>query len=398
MSKKYISKILSAVLAIGAILSLSVATTSAEPFARQYIIYVGDGCPHCANVEAYVEKNDLEKFLPVVFKEIYYNRENAQEFNKVADRIGAPMNRRGVPFMVYGSQYWIGDRPIIEVLENAYQNVKAEEEENQKDQQIQERIQIPSDIMQNNVMQDNATHDIATSASESEKPNALKEAGVTLPILIGAALVDSINPCEFAVLVILLSTILAGSGKRRALYSGLAFSAAIFLSYFAMGLGLYKAISVVGVSGIFMKVIASLAIVLGLFNLKDFFFYGKGFLMEVPTSWRPKMKAIIRGVTSPIGAFGIGFIISLFLLPCTGGPYIVILGLLGAEETFWSAVKYLLLYNIIFVLPMLIITMAVYKGFSTQKAEEIRQKRLRILHLIAGLVLVVMGIVIFIMY
>ena len=110
------------------------------------------------------------------------------------------------------------------------------------------------------------------------------------------------------------------------------------------------------------------------------------------------MKAIIRGVTSPLGAFGIGFIISLFLLPCTGGPYIVILGLLGAEETFWSAVKYLLLYNIIFVLPMLIITMAVYKGFSTQKAEEIRQKRLRILHLIAGLVLVVMGVVIFIMY
>jgi len=390
MSKKYISKILSAVLAIGAVLSLSVGMTSAEPFARQYIIYVGDGCPHCANVEAYVEKNDLEKFLPIVFKEVYNNRENAQEFNKVADRIGAPMNRRGVPFMVYGNQYWIGDKPIIEVLENAYQNVKAEEEKNQ---QVQEGGQASSSTEQGSV-----TQDTSSGTTESEKPNALKEAGVTLPILIGAALVDSINPCEFAVLVILLSTILAGSGKRRALYSGLAFSAAIFLSYFAMGLGLYKAISVVGVSGFFMKVIASLAIVLGLFNLKDFFFYGKGFLMEVPTSWRPKMKAIIRGVTSPIGAFGIGFIISLFLLPCTGGPYIVILGLLGAEETFWSAVKYLLLYNIIFVLPMLIITMAVYKGFSTQKAEEIRQKRLRILHLIAGLVLVVMGIVIFIMY
>lgn len=390
MSKKYISKILSAVLAIGAILSLSVATTSAEPFARQYIIYVGDGCPHCANVEAYVEKNDLEKFLPVVFKEIYYNRENAQEFNKVADRIGAPMNRRGVPFMVYGNQYWIGDKPIIEVLENAYQNVKAEEEKNQ---QVQEGGQASFGTEQASV-----TQGTSSGTTESEKPNALKEAGVTLPILIGAALVDSINPCEFAVLVILLSTIIAGSGKRRALYSGLAFSAAIFLSYFAMGLGLYKAISVVGVSGIFMKVIASLAIVLGLFNLKDFFFYGKGFLMEVPTSWRPKMKAIIRGVTSPIGAFGIGFIISLFLLPCTSGPYIVILGMLGAEETFWSAVKYLLLYNIVFVLPMLIITIAVYKGFSTQKAEEIRQKRLRILHLIAGLVLVVMGIVIFITY
>ena len=365
-------------------------TAHADPFASQatYTIYVGDGCPHCANVEAYVEKNDLTKIFPIVFKEVYNNRENAKEFNEVADKIGAPLNKRGVPFMVYGKEYWIGDTPIISVLDDKYEIWKLNKD-------TQSTVSNPNENNDNNP---DVSTDPSKDSSANSSKNAVKEAGVTIPILIGAALVDSVNPCEFAILIILLSTIMANSNKRRALYAGLAFAAAIFISYFAMGLGLYKAIATVGVSTLFMTIIGIIAILLGLFNLKDFFFYGKGFLMEVPLSWRPKMKAIIRGVTSPLGAFAIGFLISLFLLPCTGGPYIVILGLLGAKETFWNAVQYLLLYNIVFVLPMIAITIAVYKGFSTEKAETIRQKRLRVLHLIAGAILVVMGIVILVMY
>jgi len=221
---------------------------------------------------------------------------------------------------------------------------------------------------------------------------------LTIPLLIGAALVDAINPCEFAVLIILLTTILAQGVKRRALWAGLMFSLAVFLSYLAMGLGLYGALASVGISLTFMKVIGVVAILLGLFNLKDVFFYGKGFVMEVPFGWRPKMKAILRSVTSPLGAFVVGLLISLFLLPCTSGPYIVVISMLGQEGMFWQAVRLLILYNLIFVSPMLFITFAVYKGFSVERAEEIRQKRLKVLHLIAGVILIVMGIVILMGY
>lgn len=373
----------------------------ADPLVTQsqvYTIYIGQGCPHCANVEAYVSENKLDKIFPITFKEVYYDRANAQEFTAVAEKLGAPLNKRGVPFMVYGGQYWIGDTPIIKVLGDRYEGWKVEESVKNGN-----GINTPVGNAESTVDSvggaetDTGAGD-GSAAIDNGGESAVAKAGVTIPILISAAIVDSINPCEFAILIILLSTIIAGSGKRRALYSGLAFAAAVFLSYFAMGLGLYKAIALVGVSALFMKIIAVIAILLGLFNLKDFFYYGKGFLMEVPLSWRPKMKAIIRSVTSPLGAFAIGFLISLFLLPCTSGPYIVILGLLGAQETFWSAFKYLLLYNVVFVLPMIIITIAVYKGFSTNKAEEIRMKRLRVLHLIAGVVLVAMGIVIMWVY
>jgi cytochrome c biogenesis protein CcdA len=217
---------------------------------------------------------------------------------------------------------------------------------------------------------------------------------LSIAAVVGASVVDAINPCAFAVLIILMTTILASGGGKKALKSGLAFAASIFVSYFLMGLGLYKALGTGEVSHLFYGLVGWLAILLGLFNLKDYFWYGRGFLMEVPMAWRPKLKGIIQSVASPVGAFGIGFVVSLFLLPCTSGPYIVILGMLAKKAFQTQAIAYLILYNLIFVLPMVLISYAVYRGFDPKKAEKIRQKRLRTLHLIAGLIMLAMGVVI----
>ena len=216
---------------------------------------------------------------------------------------------------------------------------------------------------------------------------------LTLWAVIGAAFADSVNPCAFAVLVILLSTILRADGRKRALFAGLAFTLAIYISYFLMGIGLFSAIQATGVSYTFYWIVAILAILIGLFNLKDYLWYGRWFTMEVPLSWRPKMKMLLRGITSVPGAFLVGFVISLFLLPCTSGPYIAILGLLANTATRNYALVLLLLYNLIFILPMLIITLGIYFGFtSVEKAEEWRRRRLKLLHLIAGIIILCLGI------
>ncbi len=216
---------------------------------------------------------------------------------------------------------------------------------------------------------------------------------LTFPAVISAAFVDSINPCEFAVLIILLTTILASGNRKRALMAGLAFSLSIFTSYFLMGLGLYSAIQASGITRLFYLIVGILAIFVGLFNLKDYFWYGKWFVMEVPLSWRPRMKMLIKSVTSPLGAFLVGFVVSLFLLPCTSGPYIVILGLLAHTTTKATAIGWLMLYNIIFVLPMIIITLLVSFGITTtEEAEEWRQRKLKILHLITGIIVLLLGI------
>jgi len=332
---------------------LSINVVSAQE--NKAILYYGNGCPHCAEVEEFIKNNNFS--FSIEQKEIYQNKANAEEFNTVCAEEGISLMNRGVPFLYAENECFIGDKQIISYLQT---------------NQSQNKI-----------------------TSTDKKDDTTKEnfsESLTLPILIGAALVDSINPCEFAVLLILIATILASGNRKRALLSGLAYSASIFISYFLMGIGLYSVISSFGTPVMFMKVIGVIAILIGLFNIKDFFWYGKVFLMEVPLSWRPKLKSLVKSITGPLSAFLIGFIVSLFLLPCTSGPYIVILGMLGHGETMMRAVWLLLLYNLIFVLPMIIISVGMYFGMNVEKAEETRNKNLKVLHLIAGVIMIIMGV------
>jgi cytochrome c biogenesis protein CcdA len=336
----------------------------AEDTSVIYLFY-GRGCPHCSEVLDYVERENIVERYPVEIKEIYFDRDNAILFNNLLDQLGVESDYRGVPTAVVGDKVIVGDKPIIDnFITEADKFLGRDENGNQEED---------------------------TGPQEQDKEKTLD---LTLAAVVGASTVDAINPCAFAVLIILMSTILSTGGGRKALKTGLAFALSIFISYFLMGLGLYKALGIGEISHLFFNVVGWLAVILGLLNLKDYFWYGKGFLMEVPMSWRPRLKSLLRSVTSPLGAFGIGFLVSIILLPCTSGPYIVILGMLAKKTLYVKAIFYLVIYNLIFVLPMVLITFAVYKGFDPKKAEEIRQKRLRTLHLIAGIVMLLMGFVI----
>lgn len=328
-------------------------------------LFYGEGCPHCEKAILFL--NDLEfdySALNVVLHETYFNDSQRELFLNLTHAYGREVE--GVPTIFIGDEVFVGFSDSI-----------SKEIENKINECIIDACDNPIDRL---------------DALEPDNNLNLSEK-ITIPAVILAALVDAINPCAFAVLIILLMTILASKKRSQALFSGLAFSLSIFISYFLMGIGLYSVIQVSGFSHIFYLVVAILAIFIGLLNLKDYFSYGKWFVMEVPLKWRPKMKSLIGGVTSIYGAFGIGFLVSLFLLPCTSGPYIIILGLLSHVATRTQALSMLILYNFIFVLPMILITLAVYFGITTtEKAEKLRQNKLEILHLIAGIIILILGI------
>lgn len=353
--------------AVLAFLVISIGQTeiSAQTNSSENSLFYGNGCAHCAKVEKYFQENGILEKYNIERKNISGNPEFAQEFNEICQSKNIPLDERGIPMLYFEKQCLMGDEPIISFFENG-------------------EFQNPEN---NNSVNDPLVNDPENKIIEN--PEVL-----TIPIVISGALVDAINPCEFAVLILLLTTILINDNRKKSLQAGLAFSASMFISYFLMGLGLYSVVATVGLSTTFMKVIGVLAIVVGLFNLKDYFWYGKGFVMEVPMSWRPKMKKIIGSVTSPVGAFFTGFLVSLFLLPCTSGPYIVVLGMLGNTATFSTALWMLLLYNLIFISPMILITFAVYKGLDPKKLEETRKGKIKLLHLIAGLIMLGMGIAI----
>ena len=216
------------------------------------------------------------------------------------------------------------------------------------------------------------------------------------------ALADSVNPCALAVLAMVLMTILIQNPekKKRVLFAGLAFSLAVFFGYLFYGVVIVQFFNtfaeVMRENSVFIyDGLAVLAMILGALNVKDFFFYKKGnFATEMPIWMRPKVKKIIDKITSPVGAFLIGFLVTLFLLPCTIGPYIVASGLLS-NLGIMKSIPWLLYYNLIFILPMLIITLIVFFGF--KEVDEVtgwKERNIKVLHLIAGILLFLVGLAI----
>jgi len=222
---------------------------------------------------------------------------------------------------------------------------------------------------------------------------------LTIAKILSLAVVDSINPCAIAVLTLMLIAIMTYSPerKRNVLLAGISFITSVYIIYMFYGLVIIRFFQIIqaltSVRLLLYKVLGMAAIILGVLNMKDFLRYKPGgILTEMPLSLRPKVKKIISGVTSPRGAFAVGAFVSVFLLPCTIGPYIIAGGILSAIELL-KTIPWLLIYNIIFVFPMVCITFLVYAGISTvENVSEWKEKNIKKLHLIAGFIMFSLGI------
>lgn len=355
-----IRRLLLTVFILLACFGASTASTAAQE-AKQtdLVLFHGRGCPHCAAMRDFLREMQTKyPQLRVHEYEVYFDNNNAALFARVAAAYKVTVD--SVPTTFLGDDALVG---------------YAEDMRPELEQKIQRCIEQGC---------------VSPLGRISSVPGTR---ALTFSAVVLAAAVDAINPCAFAVLIILITAVLGAGGRKKALYAGLAFSLSIFISYYLMGIGLYSAVEAAGFTRGLYIAVAMLAILIGLFNLKDYLWYGKWFIMEVPLSWRPKLKQLIQGATSVPAAFLIGIVVSLFLLPCTSGPYIVILGLLAKVETRTSAMLWLVLYNAVFASPMLAITGAVYFGLTTaEKAEAWRTRNLQRLHLVAGAILLLLGI------
>ena len=351
------------ILAIFLIVSSLFSTfTIAQEQACLHFFY-GEGCPHCGKVEPFVEHiRENDPTIHVEIFEVYSERENALLLQDYFEAYSVPQNMRGVPVVFIGDTYLVGDTSILGNLE----------------EKIDEYRGQPCPCI------------------EAGNETCAGLESLSLATVIGAAFVDSINPCAIAVLLILMGALLATGEKKRALKAGFAFTVSIYIVYFLFGLGLFSVIQVSGLSFWFYKFIGFLAIIIGLFNVKDYFSYGAGgFVMEIPRKWRPRLKKLLKSVTSPIGAFFMGFLVCLFELPCTGGPYLFILGLLAEKTTQMAAIPILLLYNLVFVIPLILLTLFIYFGLTNvEKASKWKEKNIRKLHLIAGVVMLTLGLIV----
>jgi cytochrome c biogenesis protein CcdA len=236
---------------------------------------------------------------------------------------------------------------------------------------------------------------------ENESENVCPEP-ISMTKILGLALADSVNPCAISVLLLMLIAITTYNPKDRKqiLYSAGAFIAAVVFMYMIYGLLIITAFqflqSITVIKEYLYKGLGVVAFILGALEIKDFIKYKPGGVAtEMPMLLRPKVQKVISKITSPLGAFGLGLFVTLFLLPCTIGPYVILGGMLSTLD-YLKASPYLLIYNLIFVLPMIVISLVVF--FGTKQIEDIsdwKDKNVRLMHLVSGTLMGLLGVVMF---
>jgi cytochrome c biogenesis protein CcdA len=214
----------------------------------------------------------------------------------------------------------------------------------------------------------------------------------TLSVVVGSAAIDSINPCAIGVLILMVSVVLGGKGsvKRLLLLGGL-YIFSIFVTYLLAGLGLIYFLASVPlfVAEYLALIVGSFVILAGILEIKDFFWYGQGFSLQIPPYFAEKIKEYSKNVTIP-GVILLGAFIAGVELPCTGAPYLAIITLLSLNFDF-HAFLLLILYNIIFVSPLLVILFLVAGGMKLEKIKNWKQNNKGYMRFAIGLMLVGLG-------
>ena len=203
-------------------------------------------------------------------------------------------------------------------------------------------------------------------------PNAPAEAmqiylpKITLPTVIIAAVVDGINPCAFTVLLLFITAMLATmqegeqslrAVRARILSLGGIYIAAVFLTYLGLGIGLLKSFDFFTREHPPARFGALAAILFGLWMLKDFFLPHVGWRLQAPSQVGIMARQMAKKATIPALILG-GFLIGLCTVPCSGAVYLGVLSLLALQPSALLGYGYLVLYNLIFVLPLVVILIA----------------------------------------
>jgi cytochrome c biogenesis protein CcdA/glutaredoxin len=329
--------------------------------------FYGNGCSHCENVKPLIAAIQTRySELRIEGLEIYDNATNREKFLEMRLRYGLGPGG-SIPTIFIGDSALVGE---TEVKEHFEERVLAEKE----------KIASGTPSTPANITLDGP-------GNQQETP------ALSLSMVVFAALVDSTNPCGLSVLVFLLITMAAAGNRKRILLVGGVYIAAMFLFHLLVGIGLFSVLAVSGLNKPFSIIGGAVALILGIVTLTDVIRNKETFLLSISESRKGMLGTYARKATVP-AAFVLGILAGILGFSCTGGIYISILGLMGRDMTVMTGLPCLILYNLIFVLPLVLVTLLVAYGLSPKRAERWRTENKRIIRVIIGIILVALGLVI----
>lgn len=362
-------------------------------------IYKNEACGHCVMYLADLNNYFYDKNITVVEKNMINDPAIRQELNKFNLDYGIPIEMQGhlvtvindklvleghVPLdMVdeYFNKYPDGNFPKLIV----FQDLMAEKADLETYKVMGEDKQIKECAIQTSIQ------DCSQKGSTN---NSLLGQSLLFIVLI-SGLLAGIHPCTISVLLFFIAFLFTIRKTRLAIFKiGAAYIIGIFLAYFLIGLGVLKAVTF-GDPHISAKIASVLIIILGLINIFNFLFPSKGIHLGLPKQAKKPIADLVEKASVP-SALLIGVIVGICSFGCTAGIYFSITGLLINEAA--KGFIYLLLYNLMFIVPLIFILLIASNKRIIKKIQEFEYSESKWIGLAAGLIMIAVGLYIFFMH
>lgn len=372
-------------------------TTSVEALESDKLtlyLFHGDGCPHCASEQEFLENIEKDYAnLEVVEYEVWYNEENSNFMNEVKEALD--INTNGVPLTI------IGESVIVGYSDATSEKIKRAIEyySNNEYTDVVEKIK-------NGTFTDEAVVDDFSKDEEEVDDNFLiklplfgkinlKKVSISLAaVLIG--LVDGFNPCAMWILLFLISVLIGMKDRRKMWVLGLTFLVSSALVYMVIMMSWLNIVIHITTSILIRNIIACIALVGGVVNLCNYFKDRGSGCSVVDDKKRKKIFAKIKKFTHEksfalaiVGIIGLAISVNIVELACSAGLPMIFMQLLALNNiTGMAAFLYVLVYIFFFLLDDLVIFVI---AMITMKVTGISTKYNKYSHLIGGILMLVVG-------
>jgi len=217
----------------------------------------------------------------------------------------------------------------------------------------------------------------------------------TLPLVLTNGLVDSFNPCAFGVLLFFVGLMLTLRKNRPLILTfGFFYILAIFATYLLLGLGILRVTHLFGIPHFMAKFTSLLLVGIGLWQLIAILSpkWGKFWKCRIPKGlFENTEKASIPA------ALSLGVAVGICEFPCSGGIYLATIGLVSSQANFWTGTGYLLAYNIMFVLPLIILLGLAFNPWAKKALEKFEAKFHNASRWATAVISIVFGIILYLL-
>ncbi|MFQ5838943.1 MAG: cytochrome c biogenesis CcdA family protein [Thermoplasmata archaeon] len=393
------------VLLISSAVGLFLATKPRAALAEGVQVFYNEACGDCTT---YVREVLLPTLQGAGYEEVqlkdYINvREHREEFNALNDAFEVPYSLRShlATFISDGSALVLQGH-IPEGLLDAALELQAE---GRAEVLLiyQDSMDEPTSYKVWSAPMEAVEYDITTPPERyfEEAPGLPAGEGdewAFASLVLMSGLLDGLNPCAIAILLFFISFLYVARRPRgEVLQMGVLYIYAIYLTYFLIGLGLMRAIVLAGGEHFLARVGAYLVIALGLLTIGGLYVKPLGAITRTPHFLWERAKPYLMRATIP-SAFAGGLLVGLCTFPCSGGIYVAILGLLSSRSSYLGGLGYLYLYNLMFIIPLVIILVAVNNRTLSRKLAVWETTHRSIARLSSALLMIVIGLIILLFF